>query len=100
MFLIVADAMLAMEHENEGNFMPILNWLDHDKSLKAAARVPYRILVEDAALSYGDKNSPDMLSNMLIEGDNLHALKALMPYFRGAVKCIFIDPPYNTKSTF
>jgi len=47
-------------------------------------------------LSCGDKDS----GNMLIQGDNLHALKALLPYFRGAVKCVFIDPPYNTKSAF
>ncbi len=37
---------------------------------------------------------------MLIQGDNLHALKALLPYYAGKVKCIFIDPPYNTKSAF
>jgi len=37
---------------------------------------------------------------MLVQGDNLHALKALLPYFRGQIKCVFIDPPYNTKSAF
>jgi 23S rRNA A2030 N6-methylase RlmJ len=38
--------------------------------------------------------------NLLIQGDNLEALKALLPFYRGQVKCIFIDPPYNTKSAF
>ena len=38
--------------------------------------------------------------NLLIQGDNLEALKALLPFYRGRVKCIFIDPPYNTKSAF
>lgn len=38
--------------------------------------------------------------NMLIQGDNLHALKALLPYYAGKVKCIYIDPPYNTRSAF
>jgi adenine-specific DNA-methyltransferase len=47
-------------------------------------------------LSYGDADS----QNMLIQGDNLEALKALLPYYAGQVKCIFIDPPYNTKSAF
>lgn len=39
-------------------------------------------------------------NNLLIQGDNLQALKALLPFYRGRVKCIFIDPPYNTKSAF
>ena len=48
------------------------------------------------ALSYGDSDS----ENMLIQGDNLETLKALIPFYAGKVKCIFIDPPYNTKSAF
>jgi len=39
-------------------------------------------------------------ANMLIQGDNLDALKALLPYYAGRIKCIFIDPPYNTKTDF
>jgi len=42
----------------------------------------------------------DITDNLLIQGDNLEALKALLPFYRGQVKCIFIDPPYNTKSAF
>ena len=55
-----------------------------------------RILIEDKSKSYGD---PDT-ENMLIHGDNLLALKALENKFRGRVKCIYIDPPYNTGSAF
>jgi adenine-specific DNA-methyltransferase len=55
-----------------------------------------RILIENPAYSYGDPNSP----NMLIHGDNLLALKALEQEYAGKVKCIYIDPPYNTGNAF
>ena len=76
--------------------MPTLNWLTRDDDLRAAARVPYRLLEEAPALSAGE---PDA-GNMLIQGDNLEALKALLPFYAGQVKCIYIDPPYNTRSAF
>lgn len=76
--------------------MPILHWLDRDRTIKQTSRAPYRLLEADAKISYGDQNS----QNLLIQGDNLDALKALLPYYAGKVKCIFIDPPYNTKSAF
>lgn len=74
--------------------MPILNWLNRDEHLKIADRVPYRILEEVPELGYGD---PDA-GNLLIQGDNLDTLKALLPFYAGQVKCIYIDPPYNTKT--
>lgn len=55
-----------------------------------------RILVEDKEKSYGDPDS----GNMLIHGDNLIALQALQQDFAGRIKCIFIDPPYNTGAAF
>lgn len=55
-----------------------------------------RILVENPELSYGDQNT----GNMLIHGDNLIALKALEQDYAGKIKCIYIDPPYNTGSAF
>ena len=55
--------------------------------------VPYRPLEMDAAKSIGE---PNLNGNLIIHGDNLHALKALMPLYAGKVDCIFIDPPYNT----
>jgi len=76
--------------------MPILDWLDRNKDVKAADAVPYRLLESADDLSCGDADSP----NMLIQGDNLEALKALLPYYAGQVKCIAIDPPYNTRSAF
>lgn len=76
--------------------MPWLQWHQRDEDLKATARTPYRLLQPIQSLSYGDDDAP----NMLIQGDNLQALKALLPYYAGQVKCIFIDPPYNTQSAF
>ena len=76
--------------------MPLLSWANRDADLTRATLAPYRLLEPVASLSYGDPDAP----NMLIEGDNLDALKALLPYYAGQVKCIFIDPPYNTKSAF
>ena len=55
-----------------------------------------RILIEDPSKSFGDPNS----ENMLIHGDNLLALKALEQQFTGKIKCIYIDPPYNTGNAF
>ena len=59
-------------------------------------RLEPRILVEDKTKSYGDSNS----DNMLIHGDNLLALKALEQSYTGKIKCIYIDPPYNTGNAF
>ncbi len=76
--------------------MPTLSWLTREIDVKAADAVPYRLLERDEALSFGEADT----GNMLIQGDNLEALKSLLPYYRGAVKCIYIDPPYNTRSAF
>jgi len=76
--------------------MPILHWLSREKDIQRASQAPYRLLEDVPELSCGD---PDT-ENMLIQGDNLDALKALLPYYAGKVKCIYIDPPYNTKSAF
>lgn len=76
--------------------MPWLHWLTRDEDIKKAKVAPYRLLEAMPSLSAGDPHSP----NMLIQGDNLEALKALLPYYAGRVKCIYIDPPYNTRSAF
>lgn len=76
--------------------MPTLRWLTRDEDVRAAEKVPYRLLEEVPELGAGDRGA----GNMLIQGDNLEALKALLPYYAGAVKCIYIDPPYNTGSAF
>lgn len=76
--------------------MPLLHWLNKDEAIKTAKKCAYRLLEEVPELSYGDPNN----ENLLIQGDNLEALKALIPFYAGKVKCIYIDPPYNTKSAF
>jgi adenine-specific DNA-methyltransferase len=74
--------------------MPTLDWFNRSNALQTAAQVPYRLL--ESVSSHGTPAT----DNLLIQGDNLEALKALLPFYRGQVKCIFIDPPYNTKSAF
>jgi len=69
-----------------------LTWVNKEKELN----IEPRILVEDKTKSYGDPNS----ENMLIHGDNLIALKALERDFAGKIKCVYIDPPYNTGAAF
>ena len=76
--------------------MPTLRWLTRDQDVRATEKVPYRLLEEVPSLGYGDRDT----GNMLIQGDNLAALKSLLPFYAGQVKCIYIDPPYNTGSAF
>lgn len=76
--------------------MPLLHWLTRDADLKLSNKAPYRLLEHVPELSFGNFDS----KNMLIQGDNLDALKSLLPFYAGEVKCIFIDPPYNTRSAF
>jgi adenine-specific DNA-methyltransferase len=75
--------------------MPSLDWTNREQDLTKAARTHYRLLKPVASQSVGQGSD-----NMLIEGDNLEALKALRPYIGGQVKCVFIDPPYNTNQDF
>lgn len=74
--------------------MPFLDWVNKNQAKDTASTVPYHLLQPEA--SYGDADA----GNLVIQGDNLLALKALLPLYAGQVKCIFIDPPYNTKSAF
>ena len=76
--------------------MPTLNWLTREADLQKSRRAPYRLLEPVTGMGYGDPAA----GNLLIQGDNLDTLKALLPYYAGRVKCIYIDPPYNTKSAF
>ena len=98
--------------------MPTLDWLNRQSAFTTSARVPYRLMAQvsihipspltpspDAGEGRGEGplrtlTPPSIQDNLLIQGDNLEALKALLPFYRGQVKCIFIDPPYNTKSAF
>jgi DNA modification methylase len=72
--------------------MPTLDWIGKAAVVNHHRKVPYHLLRCDRELSAGDADA----GNLLVQGDNLLALKALLPYYAGKVKCIFIDPPYNT----
>jgi adenine specific DNA methylase Mod len=73
--------------------MPELHFKGKEFVYNHHLSVPYRPLVSDAAKSVG---APSLNGNLIIHGDNLHALKALLPMYAGKVDCIYIDPPYNT----
>ena len=70
--------------------MPTLEWIGKDKVVNHHQQVPYRVL--ESQYTYNAEQS----ENMIIRGDNLEALKSLLPRYEGKVKCIYIDPPYNT----
>lgn len=76
--------------------MPTLDWIGKPAVINHHREVAYRLLHCDRELSVGDPDS----GNLLVQGDNLLALKALLPYYAGKVKCIYIDPPYNTGAAF
>jgi adenine-specific DNA-methyltransferase len=76
--------------------MPLLHRLTRQEDIQQASQAPYCFLEEAIELSYGDKET----GNMLIHGNNLDALKALLPHYAGKVKCICADPPFNTKQAF
>ncbi len=76
--------------------MPTLNWIGKEAVINHHDEVPIHTLTLDRDRSLGYANEPLGTGNLLVEGDNLTALKALLPYYAGKVKCIFIDPPYNT----
>jgi len=72
--------------------MPTLDWIGKRAVVNHHRELPYRLLHCDDSLGAGEAGT----GNLLVEGDNLHVLKALLPYYAGKVKCIYIDPPYNT----
>lgn len=72
--------------------MPKLDWIGKKAVVNHHREVPFHLLKNNDDLSVGDPGC----GNLLVQGDNLIALKALLPYYAGQVKCIYIDPPYNT----
>ena len=85
--------------------MPTLNWIGKEAVVKHHKEVPFRLLEPVPELScdnVGAGGDPKVVQskaasgNLIVQGDNLHALKALLPRYAGQVKCIYIDPPYNT----
>lgn len=78
--------------------MPTLNWIGKEKVVSHHQDVPYRVLEHKYGFTAdkGEQNEPTNSGNKIIHGDNLEALKSLLPEYEGKVKCIYIDPPYNT----
>lgn len=77
--------------------MPTLDWIGKDKVVNHHMDVPYRVLERQYSFDNEGTHDEDNKSpNMIIHGDNLSALKSLLPQYDGRVNCIYIDPPYNT----
>ena len=72
--------------------MPTLNWIEKEAVVTHHLQVPFHLLKDVPDLACGQPGD----GNLIVQGDNLVALKALLPYYAGQVKCIYIDPPYNT----
>jgi adenine-specific DNA-methyltransferase len=72
--------------------VPTLNWIGKEAVVNHHHHVPFHLLKDVPDLACGEPGD----GNLIVEGDNLVALKALLPYYAGQVKCIYIDPPYNT----
>ena len=79
------------QNSQKSSHMPTLTWIGKEKVVNHHLDVPFRVL--DRQYTFGD--TPDS-GNKIIHGDNLEALKALLPEYEGKIKCIYIDPPYNT----
>lgn len=77
--------------------MPTLHWIGKEKVINYHLDVPYKVLEHSYGFDNGTQTGQETNSgNKIIHGDNLEALKALLPEYEGKIKCIYIDPPYNT----
>ncbi|WP_350616233.1 site-specific DNA-methyltransferase [Pseudomonas sp. HY7a-MNA-CIBAN-0227] len=76
--------------------MPTLHWVGKDQVRNHHRDVPYRVLRDNYKFEAPQPAPKNSLENRIIQGDNLEALKSLLPEFEGRVKCVYIDPPYNT----
>ena len=76
--------------------MPTLTWVGKDKVVNHHHQVPFRVLNKQYTFEAAPGTPTNSTDNRIIHGDNLEALKSLLPEFEGKVKCIYIDPPYNT----
>ena len=77
--------------------MPTLEWIGKSKVINHHQEAPFRVLERKYSFDEnGQHNEDNGSENMIIRGDNLEALKALLPRYEGRIKCIYIDPPYNT----
>ncbi len=76
------------------SFMPTLHWIGKEKVVNHHRDVPYRVLEKEYEYNLSENQTAS--ENKIIHGDNLEALKSLLPEYEGKIKCIYIDPPYNT----
>lgn len=76
--------------------MPTLHWIGKDKVINHHQDVPYKTLEKKYTFTNGSESQEGVSENKIIHGDNLEALKSLLPQYEGKIKCIYIDPPYNT----
>ena len=76
--------------------MPTLHWIGKDKVINHHQDVPYKVLDKQYTYKNAEESQETTSENKIIHGDNLEALKSLLPEYEGKVKCIYIDPPYNT----
>jgi adenine-specific DNA-methyltransferase len=76
--------------------MPTLTWVGKDKVVNHHHDVPFRVLRHESHFDAPEGTPKNSAGNRIIHGDNLEALKSLLPEFEGKVNCIYIDPPYNT----
>lgn len=92
--IVASVAILILPFAAKGEYkMPMLKWAGKEKVVNHHNDVPFRVL--ERKWAFGDAASANG-ENMVVHGDNLAALKALLPQYEGKVKCIYIDPPYNT----
>lgn len=85
----------ASESEKDKN-MPTLHWVGKNKVVNHHHEVPFRLLDKKYSFKANEGTPDNSTNNKIIHGDNLEALKSLLPEFEGKVNCIYIDPPYNT----
>ena len=78
---------IANDASKETTIMPNLDWAGKAEAVAAAKGAAYRLLLADESLSYGDLSA----GNAIVQGDNLDALKSLLPYYAGRVRCVYID---------
>jgi len=80
--------------------MPTLNWIGKEKVINHHQDVPYKILEKQYTFTNGKESKDATSSNKIIHGDNLEALKSLLPEYEGKIKCIYIDPSGEQYSYF
>ena len=94
---IPKNQLLNQTQKKQHNIMPTLHWIGKEKVINHHRDVPYRVLQHQYGFTQTQQSkTPTNAGNKIIHGDNLEALKSLLPEYEGRIKCIYIDPPYNT----